>query len=90
MAPTFNHEAAKAAIEDRGLTVTYVAKAIGRDRAVLSNILNGNRAGSVDLAIAIAEVVGGTAYRFLGPDDPKAATIELARRMGITPEELAS
>lgn len=49
------------------------------DRAVLSNILNGNRKGSVDLAVRLAQVTGDDPYAYLGPDDRLAAAINVAR-----------
>lgn len=81
--PTFNHVAAKRAIEDKGLTVTEVASRIGKDRAVLSNILNGNRRGTVSLAIDIAKATGDPAYSFVGPDDPETALLDLLIKSGI-------
>ena len=88
MPQTFNHEAALRSIQDKGLTIAFVAREIGKDRTVLSNILNGNRKGSVDLAVAIAGVTGDNPYAFLGPNDPRAAVIDLARKMGITAADL--
>ena len=89
---SFNGPSAKQAIEDKGLTVTFVAQEMDppMSRAVLSNILNGNRKGGVDLAVRIARVLGDDPYAFLGPDNPRAAVIELARELGVTAEELAS
>ena len=81
--PTFNHVAAKQAIEAQGLTVSEVARRITKDRAVLSNILNGNRQGSVQLAVDIARVTGSPAYAFIGPDDPETALLDLLIKTGI-------
>lgn len=68
--------------------MTAVAREIGMDRTLLSRILNGERRGTVELAIKIAEQTGQSPYRYFGPDDPRAAVIELAKRMGITGADL--
>lgn len=81
--PTFNYVAAKSAIEARGLTISEVARRIGKDRAVLSNILNGNRQGHPNLAIDIARVTGDNAFAFIGPDDPETALLDMLIKFGI-------
>lgn len=86
--PTFNHVAAKQAIEAQGLTISEVARRIKKDRAVLSNILNGNRQGHVGLAIDIAGVTGHPAYAFVGPDDPETALLDLVIKSGISLERV--
>lgn len=86
--PTFNHVSARKAIDDRGITVAEMGRRIGVDRAVLSNILNGNRKGSMSLARKFAEVTGENPYTYIGPDDPRTALIQMCVEFGITPDDL--
>lgn len=86
--PTLNHVAVKRSIEDKGISVSDLAAMIGHNRSNLSAILNGHRKGSVDLAVRIGAITGDSPYAFLGPDDPKAALVELCVRMGVTAADL--
>lgn len=88
--PTFNHVAAKADVLRYCGSVAKAAREMQpeMDRTLLSRILNGERPGTVDLAISLGAVTGQNPYRYFGPDDPRAAVIDLARRMGITAADL--
>lgn len=88
--PTFNHVAAKADVIRYCGSVAKAARDMQpeMDRTLLSRILNGERPGTVDLAINLSAVTGQNPYRYFGPDDPRAAVIDLVVRMGITPGEI--
>ena len=85
---TLNHLAVRQALELKGYSVSEVARLLGENRANLSQVLNGRRKGSPALAVRIAAITGDNPFTFLGPDDPKAAVIDLCRRMGITAADL--
>lgn len=88
--PTFNHVAAKADVLRYCGSVAKAARDMQpqMDRTLLSRILNGERPGTVDLAIRLGAVTGQNPYRYFGPDDPREAVIDLAKRMGITGDDL--
>ena len=88
--PTLNHIAVKRSLEDKGISVSDLAEKIGHNRSNLSAILNGHRKGSTDLAVKIGAITGDNPYAYLGPDDPKAALVELCVRMGVTAKDLES
>lgn len=88
MPATFNHISAKADVLRHCGSIATAAAKIGIDRTLLSRILNGNRPGSIELAHKISDVTGEIPYRYFGPEDPRAAVIEMCRQMGITAEEL--
>ena len=88
MGSSFNHAVAKGDVLRYCGSVAEAARRISMDRTLLSRILNGERPGSVDLAISLGDATGQNPYRYIGPDDPRGAVIELARRMGITAADL--
>lgn len=82
--PTFNYVAAKADVTQLCGSISKAAEKLGMDRTLLSRILSGDRPGSLDLAVRIGDLTGQIPYRYFGPDDPRAAAIEMCKRMGIT------
>jgi transcriptional regulator with XRE-family HTH domain len=84
-----NHETAARVIEEQGRTVTSIAKHLGMDRANLSHCLAGRRQFPAEKIRDLASILSVPPYLLLGPEDPKAATVELARLMGVTADDLA-
>lgn len=83
-----NHLVAKRLIESQGRSVTAVAAALGMDRPNLAHCLAGRRRFPAERISDLAEVLGVSPFELLGPEDPRAAVIELARQLGVRPEEL--
>ena len=52
-------------IEPLGLTVTAAAKALGVTRTTLSELINGKRGISPEMAVRLSQVFGGTAVSWL-------------------------
>jgi addiction module HigA family antidote len=52
-------------LPDLGLTVTQAARQLGISRAALSRIINGRAAISADMAIRLAQWLGGSAETWL-------------------------
>ncbi|NII25433.1 HigA family addiction module antidote protein [Pseudoflavitalea sp. X16] len=48
-------------VEERGLTITEIAKAMGLSRVAVSNVLNEKAAVTPEFAVRFATVFGGTA-----------------------------
>jgi hypothetical protein len=86
-----NHEIASRLIREQGYTVTGVAEHVGMDRPNLSRCLSGakGRVFPPEKIPALAELLGVSPYVLLGPEDPKAAIVELARVFDMTPEDFA-
>lgn len=82
-----NHATAKAYVLSKG-TVSAAARAMGEDRSHLSNVLAGRRRGSPELIKKLAIYLGVNPYALLGPEDPRAAVIELVRLFEVTAEEV--
>lgn len=89
MSIRLNHETAARVIEEQGRTVTSVAEVLGMDRANLSHCLAGRRQFPAEKIGDLATLLHVPPYLLLGPEDPKAATIQLARLMGVTADDLA-
>lgn len=77
-------------IRTQGRTVTAVAGAMGMERSQLAHVLAGRRPMPPERIPALAEALGVNPFELLGPEDPRAALVELARMYGVRPEELAS
>lgn len=92
----FNGPAGSAALKERDISVSEAARRItaeGRmtiERSHLSNVLAGRRGAGGDLVREFAYLTGLPPMVFVGPEDPKAAVVELAKIYEVTPEELAS
>lgn len=84
-----NHLVAARLIRERGHSVTGVASALGMDRANLSHCLAGRRQFPAEKIVGLAEALGVNPYELLGPENPRAAVIELARMYDVQPDELA-
>jgi transcriptional regulator with XRE-family HTH domain len=84
----FNGAAGAAALRQRGITVSEAARRIGVERSHLSNILSGRRGAGAELVRKFAELTGEPPMVFVGPEDPKAAVVELAHLYGVTPKDL--
>jgi transcriptional regulator with XRE-family HTH domain len=84
-----NHEIASRTIREQGHTVTGVAEHLGMDRPNLSRALSGSRSFPPEKIRPLAELLGVPPYALLGPEDPKAAIVELARVFEMTPEDFA-
>lgn len=83
-----NHLTASRLIEERGLTITEVADNLEINRPHLSRMLLGQRRFPAERIPDLAQLLRVHPYELLGPTDPKAAVIELADRLGVTPEDL--
>lgn len=88
MSPRLNHLVAARLIEERGRTITETAAALDVDRANLSRVLAGHRQFPADKIRPLAEFLGVNPYELLGPEDPRAAVVELARMYEVTTDEL--
>lgn len=86
----FNGPGAKRILEERRITVSAAAKACGVERAHFSNILAGRRHAGVDVVKAFADFVGVDPMSVVGPEDPKAALLELNKAYGIKVSEDAA
>lgn len=85
-----NHHNLANLIRLQGRTVTDVAASLGIERSNLAHMLAGRRAFPVERIPALAELLGVNPYELLGPEDPRAAVVELAQMFGVRPDELAS
>ena len=88
MAVHLNHLAASRLLQERGRSITEVAAELDVDRANLSRMLAGRRNFPPEKITAFAELLGVNPYEILGPEDPRAAVIELARLLGVQPRDL--
>jgi addiction module HigA family antidote len=52
-------------IEPAGLTITQAAKALGVTRTTLSELVNGKRGISAEMAVRLSKVFGGSAQSWL-------------------------
>ena len=52
-------------IEPLGLTITQAAAALGVTRTTLSELVNGKRGVSAEMAVRLSKVFGGSAERWL-------------------------
>lgn len=82
-----NHAAARGYVLAKG-TISDAARAIGEDRSHLSNVLAGRRNARPELIQRLAAYLGVNPYVLLGPEDPRAAVVELARMYELGPEDL--
>lgn len=85
-----NHEAAAREVARQGRTITEVAEAIGMARPNLSNCLAGRRPFPPEKIAPLAAYLAVPPFMLLGPEDPKAALIELAQIHGLTLVEAVS
>lgn len=85
-----NHRAAARIISEQGRTVSATAEAVGIERTNLTRMLSGERQFPADKLRRLAEFLGVNPYELLGPEDPRAAVLELAVMFGVTPEELTA
>jgi DNA-binding transcriptional regulator YdaS (Cro superfamily) len=83
-----NHETAAHLIRQQGHTVTSVAEHLGIERTNLTHMLAGRRQFPADKIPALAELLKVSPYELLGPEDPRAAVVELARLYDVTRDEL--
>lgn len=88
MAVRLNHLVAASVIEWQGRTVTSVAAELGLDRGNFTRMLSGDRQFPPDKIPALADILGLNPYELLGPSDPRAAVVELARLYKVHPDEL--
>lgn len=85
-----NHRAIAHHLDVQGRSVTSVAAALGIERSNLAHMLAGRRVFPAERIPALAEVLGVNPYELLGPEDPRAAVVELARLFEVRPDELAA
>lgn len=85
-----NHEVVARLIQERGFTVTEVARHLAIERSNFTHMLAGRRTLPAEHIPALAELLTVRPYELLGPEDPREAVVELARLFQITPHELAS
>lgn len=88
MSNRLNHLVAARLVQERGRTVTSIASDLGMDRSNLAHMLAGRRQFPAEQIPALAELLAVSPYELLGPEDPRAAVVELAKHMQIRPEEL--
>ena len=67
-------------IEPLGLTITHAARALGVTRTTLSELVNGKRGISPEMAIRLSQVFGGSAESWLVQ---QALARELSEELGI-------
>lgn len=84
----FNGAAGAAALATRNLSISEASRRIGVERSHLSNILAGRRGAGAEMVMKFAELTGEEPMVFVGPEDPKAAVVELARNYGVTTADL--
>lgn len=90
MSVRLNPPVAARLIRDQGHTVTAVAEHLGLERSNLAHMLAGRRQFPTSKIPALAELLKVTPYELLGPEDPRAAVVELARLYDVTPDELVA
>lgn len=86
----FNGSAGAAALASRDISISEAARRIGVERSHLSNILSGRRGAGAEMVRKFAELTGEEPMVFVGPEDPRAAVLELARLYEVTSDELAA
>ena len=69
--------------------MTAAADHVGLERTYMSRCLAGTRNFPAELIPRLAEFLEVDPYTLVGPDDPRAAVLELARLYKLTPDELA-
>jgi transcriptional regulator with XRE-family HTH domain len=84
----FNGPAGRAALEARDISISEAARRIDVERSHLSNVLAGRRGAGADMVRKFADLTGEAPMVFVGPEDPRAAVLELAALYEITPAEL--
>lgn len=90
MKQRLNHRAAAQKLTARGQTVTAAAEHVGIERTLMSRCFAGTRSFPMELLPRLADFLECDPYELLGPDDPKAAVVELARLYKLTAADLAA
>lgn len=85
----FNGAAGAAALDEMQMSISEAARELGVERSHLSNVLAGRRGAGASLVKGFAELTGKSPMTFVGPEDPRAAVVALARIYKVTPAELA-
>lgn len=80
-----NHEAAQRELERQRWLIQRAADRIGVSRSHLSNILRGDRAGGVEIALKLGALLEVSPFSLLGPDDPEAARRQIADALDADP-----
>jgi transcriptional regulator with XRE-family HTH domain len=83
-----NHSTASEYVRLRGRTVTEVARHLGLERTFVSRCLSGSRNLPPEQIPALAAFLEVEPFKLLGPEDPRAAVVELARMYEVKPDEL--
>ena len=83
-----NHLTAAHLLREQGHTATAAAERLGIERSNFAHMLAGRRQFPADKIPALADLLGVNPYELLGPEDPRAAVIELARLYELSPAEL--
>lgn len=89
MSQSLNHRRASGRLHERGQKVTAAAEFVGLERTYMSRCFAGTRKFPMELLPRLAEFLDCDPYELLGPTDPKAAVVELARLYNLTADDLA-
>jgi hypothetical protein len=68
--------------------VTAAADAVGLERTYMSRCFSGTRNFPSELLPLLADFLDVDPFVLIGPADPRAAVLELARLYKVTPAEL--
>lgn len=84
----FNGPAGAAALASRDISISEAARRIKVNRSHLSNVLNGHRGAGAEMVKKFADLTGMEPMAFVGPEDTRAAVVELARIYELTAADL--
>lgn len=86
----FNGRAAAQLLADRQISISEAARQTGVDRSHLSNVLSGRRNAGAEMVLLFSNFLQVEPMVLVGPSDPRAAVVSLAKLYKVRPEELVA